>query len=279
MGSGIAQVVANSGFDVTLFSRKGKKGLARLQSGIAVAISKGIITQVQAECLLSHVTCTSSLPEAVADADLVIEAVIEDLNVKMDIFKKLDAHCPDHTILVSNTSSLSITSLAKVTKRPEKVLGMHFFNPASVMKLIELAETPLTSKETVNDVLNFSNRIGKFPLIVKDSPGFVVNKILMPMINAAAFTLMDKVASAETIDSAMKLGANHPMGPLALADLIGLDTCLKIMKEINGKLEGLSFTICPLIEEMVAKGRLGRKTGQGFFKYKKVQLNSKSTIL
>ena len=267
MGSGIAQVIANSGFNVTLFSSRGKEGLDRLHRGIQIGVSKGTLTKEQASLLLSRITCTSLLSDAVKASDVVIESVIEDASIKMALFKKLDVHCAKHVIFASNTSSLSIASLAKATNRPAQVIGMHFFNPAPVMKLIEVTKAPLTSEETVNSIFVFSQKLNKVPLIIDDSPGFVVNKILMPMINAAAFVLMDKVTTAEIIDSAMKLGANFPMGPLALADLIGLDVCLTIMKEINGVVEGLSFTICPLIEELVARGDLGRKTGKGFFKY------------
>lgn len=267
MGSGIAQVIANSGFNVTLFSSRGKEGLDRLHRGIQIGISKGTLTKEQAILLLSRITCTSLLSDAVKASDVVIESVIEDASTKMALFKKLDVLCAKHVIFASNTSSLSIASLAKATNRPAQVIGMHFFNPAPVMKLIEVTKAPLTSEETVNSIFVFSQKLNKVPLIIDDSPGFVVNKILIPMINAAAFVLMDKVTTADNIDSAMKLGANFPMGPLALADLIGLDVCLTIMKEINGVVEGLSFTICPLIEELVARGDLGRKTGKGFFKY------------
>jgi 3-hydroxybutyryl-CoA dehydrogenase len=231
MGSGIAQVIANSGFNVTLLSRRGKDGITRVRRGTQIAISKGTLTQEQASQLLSRIACKSLSPQAaVEESDLVIEAVIEDLPTKVSLFKQIDAQCAKHVIFASNTSSLSIASLARATNRPDKVISMHFFNPAPIMSLIEVSKAPLTSDETVNSVFAFSQSIGKVPLVVDDSPGFIVNKILMPMINSAAFVLMDKVATAETIDSAMKLGANHPIGPLALADLIGLDVCLKIMK-------------------------------------------------
>lgn len=267
MGSGIAQVIAESGFEVTMRSRRGKDGLDMLQKGLQKAVDRRTLTEDQATLLLSHIKCTSSLKDAVKSADLIIEAVIEDLAVKREIFRETDAYCPQNAIIASNTSSLSISSIAEVTKRPEKVVGMHFFNPAHVMKLIEVVQSPLTSEETVSSIIAVSQKIGKFPLVVKDSPGFVVNRILMPAINAAAFVLMEKVATAETIDSAMKLGANHPMGPLALADLIGIDVSLNIMKELNARLEDSKFQVCPLFEELVAKGNLGRKTGKGFFVY------------
>lgn len=266
MGSGIAQVIANAGFEVILQSRKGNAGLERLQRNIQKAKDKGVLNEVQSISLLSNISCTSSLREAVCEVDLVVEAVAEDIAIKRSLFGELDAYCMPHTILASNTSSLSISRLAEATLRVEKVVGMHFFNPAPIMKLIELVQTSMTSKETIESVIDFSHKIGKVPLIVKDSPGFIVNKTLMPMINSAAFTLMEKVATAEDIDSAIKLGANHPMGPLALADLIGVDVCLNIMKELD-KSDHLKYPICPLISEMVAQGNLGRKTGRGFFLY------------
>ncbi len=266
MGSGIAQLIGNSGFEVTLYSRKRKGGLERLHQGVEKAVNRRFLTRDEADLLLSHIYCTSSLRDAVKTADLIIEAVIEDFEVKKDVFRKIDRLSQQKTILASNTSSLSISALAKATNRPEKVVGMHFFNPAPAMKLVEVIESPQTSGETVSSVVTFAQKIGKFPLVVKDSPGFVVNRILMPAINTAAFILMEKVATAEAIDSAMKLGANHPMGPLALADLIGIDTCLSIMKELNSRLVG-KFQICPLFEKMVSEGNLGKKTGKGFFMY------------
>lgn len=269
MGSGIAQVIAESGFDVTMRSRRGKNGLGMLKKGVQKAVDKRTLTEDQATLLLSHVKCTSSLKDAVKSADLIIEAVIEDLAIKRKMFREAEAYCPQDAIIASNTSSLSISHIAEDTKRPEKVVGMHFFNPAPLIKLIEVVQSPLTSEETVSSINAVSQKIGKFPLVVKDSPGFVVNRILMPAINAAAFVLMEKVATAKTIDSAMKLGANHPMGPLALADLIGVDVCLNIMKELDARLEDTKFKVCPLFEELVAKGNLGRKTGKGFFVYEK----------
>jgi 3-hydroxybutyryl-CoA dehydrogenase len=268
MGSGIAQTIAQTGFEVVIHSRSGKVGLNRLKQNVQKAVNRKFLTEEQATALLSRITCTSSLTEAVKTADLIVEAVIEDLEVKREVFRKVDANCLQNAIIATNTSSLSISALAEVTKRTEKVVGMHFFNPAPVMKLVEIAQAQQTSEDTVVSIIKFSEKLGKFPLVVKDSPGFVVNRILMPAINAAAFVLMEKIAPAEAIDSAMKLGANYPIGPLALADLIGVDTCLNIMRELNRKIEKSSkFDMCPLIEEMVAKGQLGRKTGIGFFRY------------
>lgn len=267
MGSGIAQVVAGAGLEVTVRSRRGKRGLRGLHENIEKAKRRGFLTDDQAALLLSKTKCTRHLQEAVREADLVIEAVVEDLSVKRRIFEEIDASCPRHTILASNTSSLSISELAKETKRRDKVIGMHFFNPVSAMKLVEVVPTSLTSRETIGTAVEFSERIGKIPLVVKDSPGFVVNRILMPMINEAALVLMEKVAAAETLDSAMKLGANHPIGPLALADLIGIDTCISIMNEFHRRFQDSKYRPCPLLKMMVDKGNLGRKTGKGFFEY------------
>jgi 3-hydroxybutyryl-CoA dehydrogenase len=264
MGSGIAQVVANSGFEVTLWSRSGKGGLERFYRGVQKTLERKILTAEQADQLLSHVKWTTSLGESVNHADLVIEAVPEDLIIKSDVFKKADSFRMQTSILASNTSSLSITSLAECTMRSDRVVGMHFFNPAPVMKLVEVVKTPFSSEESINAVVEFSKKLGKVPIVVIDTPGFVVNRVLFPMINAAAYLLMDKVATAETIDLAMCLGANHPLGPLALADFIGIDLCTKILNEFKDP----KCEVCPLLEEMVRKGTLGRKTGKGFFNYK-----------
>lgn len=269
MGSGIAQVVAKAGFKVVLRSRRGKEGLERLQKAIRKEKNRGTLDRELETSLLSNISCTSSLKEAVKEADLVIEAVPEDLAVKRALFKEIDAYCLRHTILASNTSSLGIAPLAEATKRVDKVVGMHFFNPAPVMKLIEVAKTSMTSEDTISSIVDFSNKIDKVALIVKDTPGFIVNRILLQMINTASFLVMNRVATAETVDAAMKLGANHPMGPLALADLIGIDLCVNILKELNCKLKQTEYRVCPLLEEMVKEGKLGRKTGEGFFVYTK----------
>jgi len=268
MGSGIAQVIAQEGFKVVIRSGRGRQGLDRLYQNVEKARIRKFLTDEQAASLLSNIDCTTHLYEAVKKADLVIEAVVEDSSIKRGIFREIDAYCPEHTILASNTSSLSISELANTTKREDKVIGMHFFNPVPIMKLIELVPTTLTSKETVETAIDFSRRIGKTPLVVKDSPGFVVNRILMPMINEAAFVLMDGIASAETIDSAMKLGASHPIGPLALADLIGIDVCLDIVKELYERFADPKYRPCPLLMSMLEEANLGRKTGKGFFEYR-----------
>jgi 3-hydroxybutyryl-CoA dehydrogenase len=267
MGSGITQAVANSGFKVVLQSRRGKQGLERLNRAIKKSRIKGILNEEQASLLMSRISWVGSVREAVEGADLVIEAVAEDLAVKKAIFSEMDYYSASHTILASNTSSLSIACLAEATSRIDKVVGMHFFNPAPIMRLVEIIQTPMTSKGTVQSASKFAEELGKVPLIIEDSSGSIVNTILMPMINVASYALMKKVAAAETIDSAMKLGANHPIGPLALADLIGIDLCVKVMKELNSKPDTIKYEVCPLLEEMVAKGYLGRKSGKGFFTY------------
>lgn len=267
MGSSIAQVVAQAGFDVIIRTRRGKKGLDRLFGNIQKAQCKNILTGEQVEALLSKIEWTVDLSGA-GKTDLVIEAVEENMAIKKDILGELDNFCLQHTILASNTSSLSISQLAKVTNRPEKVIGLHFFNPVYAMKLVEIIPASLTSKETVETVIGFSQKLGKTPIVVRESPGFVVNRILMPMINEAIYLFMEEVTSAENIDVAMKLGANHPIGPLALADLIGLDVCLMIMVTLHGEFNDPKYQPCSLLEEMVQKGYLGRKTGRGFFLYK-----------
>lgn len=267
MGSGIALVVANCGYEVTLFSRKGKAGLQRFYADVQKGVVRQSIDDKQASNILSRVKWSAYLERACEDADLVLEAVVEDLVTKRRLFKKADSFCKQDCILASNTSSLSITSLAESTKRVDRIVGMHFFNPAPLMKLIEVVQTCYSSRDTINSVIDFSKKLGKEPLIVADTPGFVVNRILMPMVNSAVYALMDKVATAETIDRAMYLGANHPLGPLALADYIGIDICAKTLNELYDKLKDPKYRVCPLLNQMVREGNLGRKTGKGFFIY------------
>ena len=251
MGSGIAEVVANSGFEVIVWSRGGNVGLERLYYNVKKSVERKALTEKQADKLLSRVKWTSSLEESACQANLVIEAIAEDLAIKTEVFEKVDRCCMPDSILASNTSSLSITNLALSTKRADRVVGTHFFNPASAMKLMEVVRTPYSSEESINSVVEFSNELGKVPLVVLDTPGFIVNRILSPTINTAAYLVMEKVATAETIDSAMRLGANHPLGPLALADLIGIDTCVKLLNELYKVPKG------PKVQSLSSFGRNG----------------------
>jgi 3-hydroxybutyryl-CoA dehydrogenase len=266
MGTGITQVVADSGFNVTLWSRRGKKGLEKLNERLQKAIGNKSLTTLQVESILSRINCTSSINE-IADSELVIEAVPEDLNIKKAIFKSIDPICSRNAVFASNTSALSIRDIALATMTPEKVIGTHFFNPAPKMKLVEVVQSPFTSQETINTVVIFCKKLGKNPLVVNDTPGFIVNRCLMPLINEAAYLVMEKTATAEMIDLALKQGANHPIGPLALADLVGIDICLQTMREIENNVKNSGIQICPLLEEMVGEGNLGKKTGKGFYTY------------
>jgi 3-hydroxybutyryl-CoA dehydrogenase len=267
MGSAIAYVTALHGFEVVVRTRRGQDGMNLLYEIVEKAKQKKFLTSKNADKLLSNLTWTTSMKEAVGEADLVIEAVEEDLEAKKHVFRQADAFCQRHTILSSNTSSLSILKLAEATRRPKRVIGTHFFNPVMAMRLVELASTPFTSKETLRVVISFLEKLDKTPVIVKDSPGFVVNRILLPMINEAAFLFMEGIATPSEIDLAMKLGANHPIGPLALADLIGIDTCKKILDEFYHNFKDPKYEPCPLLTEMVSKGYLGRKSGKGFYNY------------
>ena len=263
MGLDIAQVFAKKGMDVVVRDIKDEildASKARLNKGLDKLVSKGKMDEAGKAALLGKITFTTDL-NAAADADLVVEAAIENLEIKKSIFSELDKLCKPETILASNTSSISITAIAAATKRPDKFIGMHFFNPATVMKLVEVIRGANTSDETYNTIRDLSVEIGKEPVEVNEAPGFVVNKILIPMINEAADLLYTGVATAEGIDTAMKLGANHPMGPLALGDLIGLDVCLAIMETIFNETGDLKYRPSLLLRKMVRAGKLGRKTG------------------
>ena len=271
MGLDIAQVFARKGFDVVVRDIKDEiiqASEARLNKGLDKLVAKGKMDEAGKQAILDKMSFTTDL-NAAADADLVVEAAIENLEIKKSIFAELDAICKPETILASNTSSISITAIAAATKRPDRFIGMHFFNPATVMKLVEVIRGANTSDETYKAIYGLSVEIGKEPVEVNEAPGFVVNKILIPMINEACDLLYTGVATAEGIDTAMKLGANHPMGPLALGDLVGLDVCLAIMDTLYNETHDPKYRASLLMRKMVRAGHLGRKTGKGFFDYTK----------
>jgi 3-hydroxybutyryl-CoA dehydrogenase len=263
MGAGIAQVVAASGRRVSLhdpYPGAIDRGLAAMRKSLERLEEKG---GAPADDVLARVTAVDELVEA----DLLIEAVVEDAQTKEDVFRRADDALPDDAILASNTSSIPITSLAAVTKRPERVIGMHFFNPVPVLKLVEVIRAVQTSDETAAAIVRLARDLGKEPAEARDFPGFVSNRILMPFLNEAVYALMEGVAEAEAIDTIAKLGFAHPLGPLALADLIGLDTCVAIMDVLHEGLGNPKYAPCPLLRQYVAAGRLGRKSGRGFYEY------------
>lgn len=269
MGNGIAQIGSASGYEIVMQDvdddRVGK-GLAAIEKSLGRLASKGKITDDDKSAILGRIRGTTTL-EDLAQSDVVVEAVTEDLAVKIDIFHALQDICRDDAILASNTSSLSLTKLAAESGRPDRVVGMHFFNPVPLMSLVEIIRALQTSDETYDAIDSLTRSMGKTPVSVADSPGFVVNRMLVPMINEAAFVLQEGLASAEEIDTAMKLGANHPIGPLALADMIGVDVCLFVIEILHREFGDSKFRPCPLLKKMVHANYLGRKTGRGFFDY------------
>jgi len=269
MGSGIAQVAATSGFTVVLRSRKQESAdqtVAAMQKSLDRLVSKDRMSQEDADAAVARVTATASVAD-LADCDLVIESVVEDLATKLELFAELDQVCKQGAILATNTSTLSVTDMAVKTGRPERVCGVHFFNPAPMMALVEIIETLVSSDETIAEVRAFAEACGKSPVLVKDRAGFIVNALLFPYLNNAIRMLENGTASRDDIDSAMKGGANFPMGPFALLDLVGLDTSLSILDALHAEFADPNYAAAPLLRRMVAAGHLGRKSGTGFYDY------------
>ena len=271
MGAGIIQVMAQNGFNVVLRARRQTsidKGIATVTKNLDKMVKKEKITEAEKEEILGRIKGSTEL-EIVKDADLIIEAATENMEAKKALFQELDALCKPETIIATNTSALSITEIAAATNRPDRIIGMHFFNPVPAMKLVEIVKGLTTSDETREAILELTKTIGKTPVDVAEAPGFVVNRILIPMVNEGIGILADGVADVEGIDTAMQLGANHPMGPLALGDLIGLDVCLAIMETLYREFGDTKYRPHPLLRKMVRANKLGRKTGEGFYNYNK----------
>jgi 3-hydroxybutyryl-CoA dehydrogenase len=279
MGNGIAHVFAQNGFSVNLVDVSNDQlntAVATITKNLDRQVVKGTITQGAKEDALKNITTHTSLEEGVKFAELVVEAATENIELKLNIFKNLDLHAPAGCILASNTSSISITKIASVTSRPGQVIGMHFMNPVPVMKLVEIINGYATTKEVTETIVDLSKQLNKVPCIVNDYPGFIANRILMPMINEAIYSLYEGVASVESIDTVMKLGMAHPMGPLQLADFIGLDVCLSILTVLHDGFGNPKYAPCPLLVNMVTAKKLGIKTGEGFYQY---QSNSKELVV
>jgi len=270
MGNGIAHTFAQCGYQVALIDISQPaldKALATISKNLDRIIAKGAITEADKTATLSNIKTFTSVADGVKNAHLVVEAATENVEIKLNIFRELDKLCGENAILASNTSSISITKIGAVTKRPDKVIGMHFMNPVPVMKLVEVIRGYSTSNDVTNTIMELSKKLNKVPVEVNDYPGFVANKILMPMINEAIITLYEGVAGVEEIDTVMKLGMAHPMGPLQLADFIGLDVCLSILKVLQDGFGNPKYAPCPLLVNMVMAGNLGAKSGQGFYTY------------
>ena len=270
MGNGIAHVFAQNGFQVQLIDISQNaldRGLATISKNLDRMIRKEKITEADKTSTLNNIHTKMDVKSGVAQADLVVEAATENTELKLKIFRDIDAHAPANCILATNTSSISITKIAAATGRPDKVIGMHFMNPVPVMKLIEVIRGYATSDEVTTQIMDLSKKLGKVPVEVNDYPGFVANRILMPMLNEAIYTLFEGVAGVQEIDTVMKLGMAHPMGPLQLADFIGLDVCLAILRVLHDGFGNPKYAPCPLLVNMVTAGKLGRKSGEGFYQY------------
>lgn len=270
MGNGIAHVFAQTQFKVNLIDVSQDaldRALKTIATNLDRQVAKGSLTDEQKNSTIQNITTYTSVAEGVKQADLVVEAATENIDLKLKIFREMDANAPAHCILASNTSSISITKIASVTTRPSQVIGMHFMNPVPIMKLVEVINGYATSKEVTQKIMELSKTLGKIPVEVNDYPGFVANRILMPMINEAIYTLYESVAGVSEIDTVMKLGMAHPMGPLQLADFIGLDVCLSILKVLHDGFGNPKYAPCPLLVNMVTAGYLGKKSGEGFYDY------------